>query len=246
MKISVIMQAYLGEYPGSRKDSESKFIRAVNTFLGQTHKDSELIIVSDGCEVTHQCYHKNFKSEDRIKYLFVDKKGANNMYETVGGERFFRGLPRQIARSLVTGEITTYMDSDDFMIDIHLACIDNIFRQRPEWNWLINCSWYDNSIVIENPIDPKWDIYLMPNEERFTIKGLDGLWLKTRTREDALVLMPWLLAHKSDIDTKWRDCKGNISEDMDFSRRLRTDYQEGGKFTQATYVRCHYSGKWDY
>ena len=106
------MQSYLGQYPGSRSDSSTKFIRAVQSFLDQTHKDSELIIVSDGCEKTHQLYYELYKSEPRIKYVYVDKD-TPNMYE--GEVKYYRGLPRQIARSLVTGEITTYMDSDDYV-----------------------------------------------------------------------------------------------------------------------------------
>ena len=48
MKISVIMQSYLGEYPGARSNPKYKFVRAVNSFLLQKHPDKELIIVSDG------------------------------------------------------------------------------------------------------------------------------------------------------------------------------------------------------
>lgn len=246
MKISVIMQAYLGEYPGSRKDSEQKFIRAVNTFINQSHKDSELIIVSDGCDIVHRCYSQNFKSNDRIKYLFVDKKGVSNMYEMLDGKKFFRGLPRQIARSLVTGEITTYMDSDDFMIDTHLATINHIFSLHEEWDWAINCTWYDNYVVLNNPIDPTWSIYLKPDNETFTVKGLDSYWIKTKLSSDVIILMPWLTAHKSNIDTQWRDCVGDISEDMDFSKRLREKYTKGGRYLSPTYVRCHLNGKWDH
>jgi hypothetical protein len=240
------MQAYLGEYPGSRLNSEYKFIRAVNSFINQSHKDSELIIVSDGCEITHRCYMDNFKSNDRIKYLFVDKKGSTNMYELVDGKKFFRGLPRQIARSLVTGEITTYMDSDDFMVDTHLTVIDSIYKVRPNWDWAINCSWYDNVAVLENPIDKTWSLYLKPDDMAYSIVGLDSLWIKTKVREDAIMLMPWLFSHKSYVETKWEDCIGDISEDMDFSKRLRAKYTKGDRFTSPTYVRCHYSNKWDY
>ena len=38
MKISYIMQSYLGEYPGSRADSIEKCIRAINSFINQTEK----------------------------------------------------------------------------------------------------------------------------------------------------------------------------------------------------------------
>ena len=61
-KISIIMQVYLGEYPGARTDSISKFKRAVKSFQNQIYKNCELIIVADGCTKTHQTYARfNFK-----------------------------------------------------------------------------------------------------------------------------------------------------------------------------------------
>ena len=56
MKTSHIMQAYLGEYPGSRSDSDKKFLRAVYSFIEQDDKNSELIIVSDGCKIVDELY----------------------------------------------------------------------------------------------------------------------------------------------------------------------------------------------
>ena len=54
------MQSYLGDYPGSRTEPERKFVRAVNSFLNQTNKNSELIIVSDNCKITEKLYKENF------------------------------------------------------------------------------------------------------------------------------------------------------------------------------------------
>ena len=48
-KISIIMQSFLGNYPGSRKDPDFKFMRAVKSFQTQLYKNCELIIVSDDC-----------------------------------------------------------------------------------------------------------------------------------------------------------------------------------------------------
>ena len=73
-KISVIMQSYLGDYPGSRKNPEEKFKRAVTSFLNQTSKNNELVIVADGCKITERLWRENYSEESRIKFIYVEKE----------------------------------------------------------------------------------------------------------------------------------------------------------------------------
>ena len=73
MKFSIIMQVYLGKYPGSRSNPVKKFTRAVQSFIDQTYSNSELIIISDGCQIVHDIYHKYYKDNTRIKYAYLDK-----------------------------------------------------------------------------------------------------------------------------------------------------------------------------
>jgi hypothetical protein len=111
-KISVIMQSYLGDYPGSRTNPEMKFIRAVNSFLDQTNKNSELIIVSDNCEITERIYNEEFSNNDRIKFRIYNKD-RKKMYSDNNGEINYVGEPRQIGLDIAIGYIITYMDSDE-------------------------------------------------------------------------------------------------------------------------------------
>jgi hypothetical protein len=243
MKISFIMQSYLGEYPGSRANADIKFIRAVNSFLDQTHKDSELIIVSDGCERTHQIYYDLFKSEDRVKYVYVDKD-TPNMYE--GETKYYRGFPRQIARSLVTGEVTTYMDSDDFLLPSAAKILSNVWEQSSDKTWALIDRWYDN-IAMKEAITTA--SVIVENETR-TVKGLESEWNICRMSHPTLVMQAtWAISHRSDASPKWKDVVGeSYSEDTLFSRTLIADYGLGAGFLIpfAYYVRCHYSKLWDY
>lgn len=244
MRISYIMQSYLGQYPGSRSDSSTKFIRAVQSFLDQTHKDSELIIVSDGCEKTHQLYYELFKAEPRIKYIYVDKD-TPNMYE--GEVKYYRGLPRQVARSIATGEITTYMDSDDFLLP-HAASTLNEIWSRAELTkgWALIDRWYDNEAMLRHKkID---SIILEPELHEFN--SLDGKWIMSRMSHPSYVLQAtWAISHRSHAITKWKDVVGETySEDTAFSRSLIKEFgvQNGFLIQSAYYVRCHYTGLWDY
>ena len=243
------MQSYLGQYPGSRSGSDIKFLRAVQSFIDQEDKNSELIIVSDGCEITHNLYYKHFKDNDRIKYVYVDKD-TPNMYE--GDIKYYRGFPRQVGRSLVTGEITTYMDSDDFLMKDSTTKLKNVWNNvYDKFDVLTNISWYDNI----KAFDFELEYDQLGDPDPISIDGLDGKWYSVKlpkdekTGEIAFVRSPWLTSHKSEISTKWRDTNGenniNISEDIDFSirafRENRVAYIE-----EPIYVRCHYNERWDY
>lgn len=236
------MQSYLGSYPGSRSDSDKKFIRAVNSFLNQTHKDSELIIVSDGCEVTHKLYYDLFKKEDRIKYVYVDKD-TPNMYE--GEQKYYRGFPRQIARSLVTGEVTTYMDSDDYLLPQAAQVLSNVWEKSPNKKWALIDRWYDNYVIQNTKSDS-----ILVEDEQITIEGLDSRWSICKMAHPTLVMQStWAISHRSDVSPKWKDVVGEVySEDTLFSRTLIEEYDiEGGFLIQnAYYVRCHFSKLWDY
>ena len=50
--ISVVMASYLGNYSGAASNRDAKLRRAINSFLFQ--ETGELIVVSDGCELTNQ------------------------------------------------------------------------------------------------------------------------------------------------------------------------------------------------
>ena len=242
MKISFIMQSYLGSYPGSRSDSDKKFIRAVNSFLNQTHKDSELIIVSDGCEVTHRLYYELFKKEDRIKYVYVDKD-TPNMYE--GEQKYYRGFPRQVARSLATGEVTTYMDSDDYLLPEAAHILSNVWTKSENKMWALIDRWYDNYVIKSASSQ-----YVMVEDPQIEIEGLESKWSICKMADPTLVMQStWAISHRSEVNAKWKDVVGeSFSEDTLFSRTLIEEYKVEGGFLIpfAYYVRCHFSNMWDY
>jgi len=245
-KVSVVMQVYLGEYPGSRADSEVKFHRAVKSFLDQDYKNSELIIASDGCKIVEEHYYKYYKDNKQIKYVYVDKTGLPNMYdEIVGGARYYRGIPREAGRSLADGELITYMDSDDVLHPKFVYQIVYQHNMQPDAVWYLNGAWLDHINILKMPVGDFLEEY--KSESLVNIKSLnDAKFIKTQVKPGLIVNTPWLLTHRADIKTRWKDTIGQTSEDVDFGRRLREDYPGMGyRYDVPVYLRCHYTGLWD-
>jgi glycosyltransferase involved in cell wall biosynthesis len=241
-KISIIMQSYLGDYPGSRTDAIGKFRRAIKSFQNQLYKNCELIIVADGCTKTHQIYSREFKNDPSIKFIFIDKD-TPNMYEVnEDGHKYYRGFPRRVGVGAATGELITYMDSDDFLLPEFTLTLLLTYNIDTNLSWWINTEWYDNE-------NANWEdslqLFGSDHVNDTSIEGLNGKWTKTRVKPGMAVLSPWLLMHKAECITKWRDTLGMVSEDSDFNRRLRIDYPKGMALDRAIYVRCHYRDLWD-
>lgn len=241
------MQSYLYDYPGSRSNPEYKFIRAVNSFLEQTYIDSELVIVSDGCDITKRLYNENFYKNSRIKFFYIEKS-ESHMYKSDNNSIYYRGFPRQIGRLNSTGEIVTYMDSDDFIIPEYLENLMYYWNNNSSLDWIINKMWYDNIYIKENPTLGYYDIWethetVIP----INIEGLDSLWLSSKVK-NGVVMSPALLSHKNNCLVQWNDVlsNGTISEDSDFNKKLREMYPTTGALIEYPgYVRCHLKDRWD-
>lgn len=131
-KISCIMPVYLGKYPHCSKNREDKFIRAVNSFLSQTYKKSELIIISDDCEAAEKIYLEKYSNQKDIIFSKI-----------TGRTKAFSGSPRNKGLSLASGEFITYLDSDDFILPTHFENIVNEISQYVDWVY------YNDNVIKE-------------------------------------------------------------------------------------------------
>ena len=243
-KVSVVMQVYLGDYPGSRVDPVIKFHRAVKSFLDQSYKNSELVIAADGCKITMEHYEKYYASNPRVKFVYVDKTGLPNMYDKpVEGYTYYRGVPREAGRSIADGELITYMDSDDYLHPSFVYQIVYHYNLEPSADWLVNTSWLDHVNVLA--IDASNILESYADKKLLNIPFLNSKFVESKVKQGLMVNTPWLLAHKSDITVRWKDSFGQTSEDVDFGRRLREKYKNGYQYAEPVYLRCHYTGYWD-
>lgn len=128
MKISVIMPSYLHEYQTgphkSASNREFKFRRAVDSFLTQSHEDSELIIVSDGCEITNKIIEEEYSSQIYSGAIILEKMEKQEQ---------FSGRVRARGVELATGDLICYLDTDDIFGIDHLKTIDTYYDQSADW-----------------------------------------------------------------------------------------------------------------
>lgn len=266
MKISVVMQSFLGDYPGSRSHPEFKFVRAVGSFLTQHHEDKELIIVSDGCDKTQRLYESLFSHIPQIKFTWAERAGCTDRSYTVstieseqesGGMIMkFRGTARQQGLSMATGDLVTYLDSDDLMLQHRLSELDADWSDKgPDTTYASNpLQWVHASMLTS----PKWTSRIVRGRHRdMTQYGLGpagGFVLSMRVEPGRVTCSACALSHRRDIPARWEDSvmqwdrDGKLvsgsHEDVKFYDQL-TRTGKGFRQESDSYVLCHYRGLWD-
>ena len=146
MKVSVIMASFLGAYYGrSEVNRDKKFIRAVNSFLKQTYEDTELIIVSDGCEKTNKIYEENWKENPKIQ-----------LFKSVKLPTYAGGI-RQIGNKMATGNIICYLDNDDVLGKNHIQTIVDQFDIE-KYDWV----YYNDYLVLNKEFSKFQTRYVEP------------------------------------------------------------------------------------
>lgn len=261
MKISVVMQSYLGDYPGSRINPEYKFTRAVHSFLSQKHKDKELIIVADGCDITKRLYEQLYSHDSRIKLCYIAKsKDMKRMYMTDNVEdtlvKYFRGTPKRLGCSIAEGDVITYMDSDDIMLSNRLSDLNDIWSKTTV-NWGSNVLRYvhKNALLVPNLESSVTDINKRLDLSEYDI--VDDFYLNITVPAPYIFGGTYGLTHKKDVKASWKDSTlvasadktriiSGSSEDHLFLNELIK--YDGPCFRQesASYVVCHFrGGLWD-
>jgi len=139
MRFSVIMPVCLSPYTWKKRKSainpSPKFIRAVMSFLQQEFKDAELIIISDGCDITKRLYMDLFQDKDNIRFTQIPKQSV------------FSGVVRQVGIEMAQGELICYLDHDDFFGEQHLSIIHENFDTK-KYGWV-----FFRDLLVQNAQD---------------------------------------------------------------------------------------------
>lgn len=130
-RFSVIMQCFLGDYPGAASSREEKLIRAIESVILQTFKDWELIIVADGCEKTFDLVCKNYSNDPKVSCILITK------------QPLWSGGSRDIGKLNSIGDYCLYLDSDDYYSADHLEIINKYLSDSIDWVWYNDYIWQD-------------------------------------------------------------------------------------------------------
>jgi glycosyltransferase involved in cell wall biosynthesis len=107
MKVSVIIPAYNAE----------RYIReTLETVLGQTYADIEVIVVDDGSKDGTADVVRSFGS--RVRYVHQENSGGC-------------GRPRNHGMKVATGDVFVFFDSDDLMVPDRIAREVDVLRRHP-------------------------------------------------------------------------------------------------------------------
>jgi glycosyltransferase involved in cell wall biosynthesis len=246
MKISVVMQVYLEDYLYARKDPVKKFIRAIHSFLNQTYKNKELIIVADGCSIASEVFYSNFSTNKEIKLIFLHENKQDKMYNLIDEKTFFRGLPKRLGCSLAKGDLISYMDSDDVILPSHLENLHNVWEDK-----FHNMMWSCNSTRLmprEATTLKEFEICYPNWDKEFDLKeyGVNSKFFPLTIDEKFFLTSTCSLVHKNNIGCYWQDCTGR-HEDFDFFKQMETKYpNQGFAFSEIGYAVCHFKNEWDY
>jgi len=213
----------------------------------QKHPDKELIIVADGCNDAKDIYERLFSSFENIKFTYVARCSVPRMREMHSNKRYFRGLPRQIGRSVATGDIITYMDADDIMMPSRLSELNEAWSYAgPDKMWAYN------TMVIQ----PKTKNLILASDSVVDLRLFgfpidEPLYIGHMAKPGYMIASPPALSHRAGVKSKWKDTYeefdangkkiGGTTEDADFVDGLRTE-DPGSKHDSPTYVVCHYKG----
>jgi glycosyltransferase involved in cell wall biosynthesis len=115
MRISVVMPTY---------NRAAILDRAIRSVLSQTHADLEMIVVDDG-SIDNTAEVLAAYNDARLIHLRHSPNRGGNYARNRGIER-------------ASGEIVSFIDSDDEFLSHKLACVAKIFSARPDLDGLVD------------------------------------------------------------------------------------------------------------
>lgn len=238
--ISMIMMSNLSDYGNSRSNAVVKFKRAVNSFINQKSKrtDIELVIVSDGCHITDEIFESEYLNIQNVRLIKSEKSDSK-----------WPGSKRQLGIDNAYGKWIGYLDTDDILREDHmhniLSNIDDEYQvmlstlkstvthvcDERSYRYKSGNIVFKNSkdmwLGLDKHVQRSKESYLFENKSLYLYKTTD---IRTKFTTSSIF-------HKREIDIKWED-RDNRGEDILFANKLIEQLQYK-KVQIPSYVICH-------
>ncbi len=206
-------------------------VDAVNSVLGQTFSDYEIIVVDDGStDNTEEVLHR---FNDRIKYHKQINSGVASA--------------RNQGISLSTGQYICYLDSDDLWHPEKLAIYKSAIDSHPEIAFFFS-DFHKHDVSLPEPYtlsnsDMFPYIYDLANKHEGKIYTIEGESL-LRLLFKGYPLYPSTFAVRRDVHEHFRWDPGILkSEDFNFVLKVSRQYGFAYLSQSLTTVRVHDSNK---
>lgn len=124
-KFTVVMPSYLGAYKTAAKNRDVKIHRAINSVLGQTYSNWELIIIADGCQKSLDIIKDYMRKDERVRGYYIER------------DSLWSGSPRNTGIEYAKGDYIIYLDIDDEYRSMYLDDIAfEIEKDKLDWYWV--------------------------------------------------------------------------------------------------------------
>ena len=187
VKVSFILHTKLDE-----SNTIEEFIETVQSFLYQSDKSAELIIISDNCIKSFATYTANFSKYENVKCILV-----------TGGIEIRHEL-KEAAIKIATGDWITYLNVGDYITPWAVELIKmQLFQYKDNLNFIFN-----QAIMV--PSDS-----VIPDEKYFKsdeikINPLRGSWKITSYKDDKLFdCTAEVYLHRSTYPISWKSTVPN-------------------------------------
>jgi glycosyltransferase involved in cell wall biosynthesis len=202
--------------------------------------------VSDGCVYAKKIYELIYTSNDKIKFVWLDRKASKKMYDFSEQKIFYRGYPKAVGCQHATGDIICYLDSDDIMLPDHLFALNSHWSLAEE-----SIMWGSNNLRVVNtkllqlelPKERK-DIFSYKTVDLSTYGIYEDFFVNICCRYNELSCATYCLSHRKGVDVTWTDTVG-INEDITFVKALMSKYPNNLRISSPTMVVCHHRDGWD-
>lgn len=209
MKFSIILPTYNRGYI---------LWKTIQSVQKQTYPNWELLIIDDGSTDNTQQVVAEFQSDPRITYHKIKNGGV--------------ARARNIGMEKATGDIITYLDSDDIFYDNFISTAYEIFSKYPEKvfaipNYNFRAELYDKN-------------YKLVDFSEMELRQTNDVTLKQIFNWEVKCAFGTGLLHKKEIiktGIRW-DSKLKLFDDWDFALQLGTAFPNG--FIHIPFVLYEY------